>query len=61
MDWAIKGKITTKTQLKTYNNAKGPGTRFGIIIQDKNGAEIEACFFGEAANKWVQQVDEGKV
>jgi len=61
MDWAIKGKITTKTQLKEYTNAKGKGTRFSIIIQDKNGVEIEGAFFGEAANKWSQELNEGNV
>lgn len=60
-DWAVKGKITLKTPLKEYTNAKGSGCRFGIIIQDKHGREIEGVFFNEAATKFCQNLQENMI
>lgn len=36
-DWIIKGRVTKKTQIREWNNARGSGCLFSITIMDKAG------------------------
>jgi replication factor A1 len=36
-DWVIKGRVTKKTQIREWNNARGSGCLFSITIMDKAG------------------------
>lgn len=56
--WTIKARVTKKTDIKTWNNAKGSGTLFSIDLLDNEGTEIRATFFKEACDKFFPIVAE---
>ena len=60
-DWVIKVKVVKKYELKHWNNARGTGTLLNIDLMDKSNGQIQATFFNDAANKWYEQLEEGKV
>jgi len=35
--WAIKAKVTDKGELRTFTNARGEGSVFGLELLDKDG------------------------
>lgn len=62
--WTIKGKVTSKQDLRTFDSKRTPGQKsqvFSITIVDDKGTEISGTFWDEAANKFHPLVDEGKV
>ncbi len=59
--WTIKARITSKTEMKRWSNAKGDGTLFSIDLLDSQGGEIRATFFKEACDKFYNVLEEGKV
>eukprot|EP01031_Cornospumella_fuschlensis_P025575 gene25575-30881_t len=59
--WTIKARITTKSERRTWSNAKGQGTLFNIDLLDSAGGEIRATFFKESCEKWYPILEEGKV
>jgi len=50
--WMIKGRIVTKSDVRTFNSARGPGQLFKIDITDGPGSEIAATFFGAAVDQF---------
>lgn len=59
--WTIQARITSKSAMKKWSNAKGEGELFSIDLLDSQGSEIRATFFKEAAKKYFQDIEEGKV
>ena len=59
--WTIKARITSKSELRRWSNAKGEGTLFSIDLLDSDGGEIRATFFKEACEKFFPVLEEGKV
>ncbi|GMH90990.1 hypothetical protein TrST_g6866 [Triparma strigata] len=59
--WVIKGRITNKGDMRTWNNAKGEGCLFSIDILDASGMDIRGTFFKEDANKWFNVLEVDKV
>jgi replication factor A1 len=59
--WTIKARVTSKSDLKHWSNAKGEGTLFSIDLLDSNGGEIRGTFFKEAATKFFGTIMEGQV
>lgn len=59
--WTIKARITAKSELRTWNNARGSGTLFSIDLLDSQGGEIRGTFFKEACDKFFHKLEEGKV
>jgi replication factor A1 len=59
--WTIKARITSKSDIRRWSNAKGEGTLFSIDLLDSDGGEIRATFFKEACDKWFPVLEEGKV
>ena len=60
-DWTIKVKVTKKYDLKTWNNARGQGVLLSVDLMDSSRVQIQATFFNDAAKKWDQEMQEGKV
>ena len=59
--WTIKARVTVKTHVKHYANAKGPGKLFSIDLLDAQGGEIRATGFGEVVDQFYDQIEVGKV
>lgn len=59
--WTIKARVTAKSDLKRWSNAKGEGTLFSIDLLDSNGGEIRGTFFKEAAAKFFPMIQQGQV
>jgi replication factor A1 len=59
--WTIKARITSKGDMKTWNNARGSGQLFKIDLLDEKGGEIAGCFFKDAAEKFYPLLEAGQV
>lgn len=59
--WTIKARITSKSDIRRWSNAKGEGTLFSIDLLDNEGGEIRATFFKDACEKFFPVLEEGKV
>eukprot|EP00624_Nannochloropsis_granulata_P004215 evm.model.NODE_31173_length_31272_cov_26.593374.2 len=59
--WVIKARVTAKTDIKRWSNAKGEGTLFSIDMLDEGGGEMRATFFKEACEKFYPILEQGHV
>ena len=59
--WTIKARITNKSDMRRWNNAKGEGNLFSIDLLDAHGSEIKGTFFKEDADKFFPLLQEQKV
>ncbi|CAH1442944.1 unnamed protein product [Lactuca virosa] len=60
-NWTIKVRVTAKGNMRTYKNAKGEGCVFNVELTDEDGTQIQATMFGEAARKFFEVFQMGKV
>jgi replication factor A1 len=51
--WTIKARITVKSEVRTWSNAKGEGSLFSV--------ELKGTFFKGAVDKWYDILQESKV
>ena len=51
-NWTIKGRITSKSNISSWQNNKSEGTLFNIVILDELNENIRATFFNQAVNKF---------
>ncbi|PHT58649.1 Replication protein A 70 kDa DNA-binding subunit C [Capsicum baccatum] len=59
--WTIKARVTSKTELRLYNNQKGDGKVFSFDLLDSDGGEIRVTCFNSVADQFYQQIEPGKV
>jgi len=59
--WRIKVRVTKKDSMRHYHNQKGDGKLFGLDLLDKEGTEIRAVCFNEAADKFYGVFEKDKV
>ena len=59
--WTIKARVTAKSDIRKWSNAKGDGTLFSCDLLDEHGGEIRGTFFKETCEKWFQVLEQGKV
>ena len=59
--WTIRARITTKSDVRTWSNARGEGSLFSAELLDQSGVDIKAAFFKEAVDKFYNMLEEGKV
>jgi replication factor A1 len=59
--WTIKARITNKSDIRRWSNAKGEGQLFNIELLDATGGEIRGTFFKENCEKWYPILEQGKV
>jgi len=59
--WTIRARVTSKSDIKTWSNAKGEGSLFSIELLDASGTDIKATFFREAVDKFYGFLEIGKV
>ncbi len=59
--WTIRARVTTKSDIRTWSNAKGEGSLFSIELLDSSHMDIRATFFKEAVDKFYTLLQIGKV
>nr|GEV43822.1 replication protein A 70 kDa DNA-binding subunit B [Tanacetum cinerariifolium] len=60
-NWTIKVRVTAKGPMRNYKNARGEGCVFNVELTDEDGTEIQATMFNEAAKKFFDVFEMGKV
>lgn len=59
-NWTIKARVTQKSDMKTWSNARGEGKLFNVTLMDESG-EIRATAFNLVADDLYPRLEEGKV
>jgi len=59
--WTIKARVTSKSIIRRWSNARGEGHLFSVDLLDAEGGEVKGTFFKEACDKWEPVLQEGKV
>lgn len=59
--WAIKGRVTAKSDLRRFHNARGDGKVFSFDLLDGDGGEIRATCFNLAADQFMDRIEVGKL
>lgn len=54
--WTIKARLTSKGEVREWNNAKGSGKLFSISLLDAT-SDIRATFFKEAVDKFFDMLE----
>ncbi|KAK4487359.1 hypothetical protein RD792_006019 [Penstemon davidsonii] len=60
-NWTIKVRVTSKGNMRSYKNARGEGCVFNVELTDENGTQIQATMFNDAARKFYDKFQMGKV
>ncbi|XVF11784.1 hypothetical protein REPUB_Repub08aG0057800 [Reevesia pubescens] len=60
-NWTIKVRLTGKGNMRTFKNARGEGCVFNVELTDEDGTQIQATMFNEAARKFYEKFQLGKV
>ncbi|PIN00420.1 Single-stranded DNA-binding replication protein [Handroanthus impetiginosus] len=60
-NWTIKVRVTSKGSMRTYRNARGEGCVFNVELTDEDGTQIQATMFNDAARKFFDKFQIGKV
>lgn len=58
--WTIKARVTLKTDIKHWSNARGDGKLFSVNLLDESG-EIRATAFNDAVDRFYPLLQENKV
>ncbi|ESQ31830.1 hypothetical protein EUTSA_v10003822mg [Eutrema salsugineum] len=59
--WTIKVRVTNKGPMRNYRNARGEGCVFNVELTDEEGTQIQATMFNDAARKFYDRFQLGKV
>jgi replication factor A1 len=59
--WTIKARVTSKSEIRSWNNQKGSGKLFHIDLLDAQGGEIRATMFNDAVEAFYPLLEVGKV
>ncbi|CAL1393132.1 unnamed protein product [Linum trigynum] len=60
-NWTIKVRVTSKGNMRAYKNMRGEGCVFNVELTDEDGTQIQATMFNEAAKKFYDRFQLGKV
>jgi len=58
--WTIKARVTNKSDIRRWSNARGEGHLFSMDLVDESG-EIRATAFKEQCDKYYEMIEIGKV
>lgn len=59
--WTIRARVTSKSNLRTFTNARGTGKVFSIDLLDSSGGQIRGTFFNDAATVFYDMLEQEKV
>jgi replication factor A1 len=57
----IRARVTSKSDIRTWSNAKGEGSLFSVDLLDASGMDIRATMFKEAVDKFYNYFEVGRV
>ncbi|ONK62251.1 uncharacterized protein A4U43_C07F1920 [Asparagus officinalis] len=55
--WTIKARVTSKGELRRYNNPRGEGKVFSFDLLDSEGGEIRVTCFNLVADQFYDQLE----
>ncbi|XP_075216262.1 replication protein A 70 [Lycorma delicatula] len=58
--WVIKARVTSKTNIRTWSNARGEGKLFSVDLVDESG-EIRLTFFRDQVDQFYDMIEQNKV
>ena len=58
--WTIKARVTSKSDIRSWSNAKGQGSLFSVELMDST-MDIRATFFREAVERFHPMLQQDKV
>ncbi|KAG8717089.1 Replication factor A protein 1 [Ceratobasidium sp. 394] len=58
--WTIRARVTQKSDVRTWSNARGDGKLFNVNLMDDTG-EIRATGFNDVVDNLYSKLEEGKV
>eukprot|EP00584_Thalassiosira_punctigera_P000883 CAMPEP_0172535332 /NCGR_PEP_ID=MMETSP1067-20121228/7393_1 /TAXON_ID=265564 ORGANISM="Thalassiosira punctigera, Strain Tpunct2005C2" /NCGR_SAMPLE_ID=MMETSP1067 /ASSEMBLY_ACC=CAM_ASM_000444 /LENGTH=642 /DNA_ID=CAMNT_0013320263 /DNA_START=160 /DNA_END=2088 /DNA_ORIENTATION=- len=59
--WVIRAKVSSKSSVRNWSNARGEGSLFSAELLDSSGTDVKCTFFKEAVDKWYSFLEEGQV
>ncbi|KAG2261000.1 hypothetical protein Bca52824_068079 [Brassica carinata] len=59
--WTIKARVTSKGDLRRYNNQRGDGKVFSFDLLDADGGEIRVACFNAAADQFFDRIVVGNL
>uniref|UniRef100_K3WKB5 Replication protein A subunit n=1 Tax=Globisporangium ultimum (strain ATCC 200006 / CBS 805.95 / DAOM BR144) TaxID=431595 RepID=K3WKB5_GLOUD len=59
--WTIKARVTSRSPMKNWTNARGQGKLFSVDLLDSKGGEIRATMFNDAVDKFYELLRPGGV
>jgi replication factor A1 len=59
--WVIKARVTNKSEVKRWSNAKGEGRLFSFDLLDADGGDIKVTAFKEQCDKFYPIIELNKV
>ena len=59
--WAIKARVTAKSEMKSWTNQRGEGKLFSIDLLDSTGGQIRATMFNDAVDKFYHLFEQDRV
>lgn len=59
--WTIKARVTNKSDIRRYSNARGEGRFFSFDLLDAQGGEIRVVGWNDQCDRWEPHVQQGKV
>lgn len=58
--WKIRARITSKSDVRKFSNARGEGQLFKVDLQDKSG-EVQATFFGRGVDTYFSRLQANRI
>ncbi|CAL9241785.1 unnamed protein product [Arabidopsis halleri] len=59
--WTIKVRVSSKAELRRFNNPRGEGKLFSFDLLDADGGEIRVTCFNDAVDQFFDQIVVGNV
>jgi replication factor A1 len=59
--WTIKARVTAKSEVRRFHNAKGDGKVFSFDLLDADKGEIRATCFNNVVDQFYDSIDVGRV
>jgi replication factor A1 len=59
--WTIQARVTSKSDIRSWSNARGEGTLFSVELLDSSAVDVKATFFKEAVDKFYGMLEVNNV
>lgn len=59
--WTLRARVSNKSDIKTWSNAKGEGRLFSIELRDSSGSDVKGTFFRDAVDQYYGLLEKDKV